>query len=99
MDDGRWLSTVHRPSSIVRIHTMSVIVTGSVAFDNIMNFPGYFKDHILPEKVHILNVSFLVDTLKKQRGGCAANIAYNLALLGERPRILATVGRDFGEYR
>lgn len=78
---------------------MSIVVTGSVAFDHIMDFPGYFKDHILPDKVHILNVSFLVDTLKKLRGGCAANIAYNLALLGERPRVVATVGEDFEEYR
>jgi adenosine kinase len=77
---------------------MAIVVTGSVAFDHIMNFPGYFKEHILPDKVHVLNVSFLVDTLKKQRGGTAANIAYNLALVGERPRILATVGKDFAEY-
>jgi adenosine kinase len=76
-----------------------IIVTGSVAFDNIMDFPGYFKDHILPEKVHILSVSFLVETLKRQRGGAGANVAYNLALLGERPRLIAAVGADFGEYR
>ncbi|MEW6277540.1 MAG: carbohydrate kinase family protein [Candidatus Eremiobacterota bacterium] len=75
-----------------------IVVTGSLAFDNIMNFPGYFKDHILPEKVHIINISFLVSELKKQRGGCAANIAYTLALLGERPRIVAAAGRDFQEY-
>ena len=78
---------------------MGIVVTGSVAFDNIMDFPGHFKDHILPEKVHVLSVSFLVDTLKRQRGGAGANVAYNLALLGERPRLLATVGEDFGEYR
>lgn len=78
---------------------MSIVVTGSVAFDHIMNFPGYFKDHILPDKVHMLNVSFLVETMKKMRGGCAANIAYNLTLLGERPRVLATVGQDCGDYR
>jgi adenosine kinase len=78
---------------------MSIIVTGSMAFDHIMDFPGYFKDHILPDKVHMLNVSFLVNSLKRQRGGCAANIAYNLALLQERPTIMATVGTDFGEYR
>lgn len=78
---------------------MSIVVTGSIAFDHIMDFPGNFKDHILPDKVHMLNVSFLVDTLKKQRGGCAPNIAYNLALLGERPRIVAAAGVDFGEYR
>ncbi len=78
---------------------MSIVVTGSVAFDNIMNFPGSFKDHILPEKVHVLSVSFLVDSLKKQHGGAAANVAYNLTLLGERPKILAAVGEDFSEYR
>ena len=78
---------------------MSIVVTGSVAFDHIMNFPGYFKDHILPDKVHMLNVSFLVETMKKMRGGCAANIACNLALLGERPRVLATAGEDFADYR
>jgi adenosine kinase len=77
----------------------TIIVTGSVAFDHIMDFPGRFKEHILPDKVHMLSVSFLVDNLKKVRGGCAANIAYNLALLGERPKMVATVGDDFGEYR
>ncbi|MEX1046510.1 MAG: carbohydrate kinase family protein [Actinomycetota bacterium] len=78
---------------------MSILVTGSIAFDNIMDFDGHFKDHILPEKVHVLSVSFLVDTLKRQHGGAAANISYNLALLGEHPCILAAVGDDFAEYR
>jgi adenosine kinase len=78
---------------------LSILVTGSIAFDNIMDFPGYFKDHILPEKVHILSVSFLVESLKRQRGGAAANVAYNLALLGEKPRLLGAVGNDFDEYR
>ncbi|MCJ7831886.1 MAG: carbohydrate kinase family protein [Actinobacteria bacterium] len=78
---------------------MSIVVTGSIAYDNIMDFPGYFKDHILPEKVHILSVSFLVESLKKQRGGAAANVAYNLALLGEAPRLLGAVGDDFEDYR
>jgi adenosine kinase len=77
---------------------MSIVVTGSVAYDYIMSFPGQFKDHILPEKIDILSVSFLVDSLRRQRGGCATNIAYNLALLGERPTIMATVGQDFAEY-
>ena len=77
----------------------NIVVTGSVAFDHIMDFPGRFKEHILPDKVHMLSVSFLVDNLKKVRGGCAANIAYNLALLGERPKMVATVGDDFAEYR
>jgi adenosine kinase len=64
-----------------------------------MVFPGQFKDHILPDKMHILSVSFLVDSLKRVRGGTAANIAYNLALLGERPTVMGTVGHDFAEYR
>ena len=78
---------------------MSVLITGSIAYDYIMVFPGFFKDHILPEKIENISVSFLVDSMKKQRGGVATNIAYNLALLGERPRIMATVGQDFAEYR
>ncbi len=78
---------------------MSVVLTGSIAYDYIMSFPGYFKDHILPEKIHEISVSFLVDSMKRQRGGIATNIAYNLALLGERPKIMATVGEDFAEYR
>src|SRR5690242_4916083 len=79
--------------------SMRVFVTGSIAFDYIMVFPGRFRDHILPEKMHVLSVSFLVDSLQRLRGGTAANIAYNLALLGERPTVVGTVGDDFGEYR
>ncbi len=78
---------------------MNVVVTGSIAFDYIMSFPGRFREHILPDQVDNLSLSFLVDSMKKQRGGCAANIAYNLALLGERPLLMATAGQDFGEYR
>ncbi|HET7080173.1 MAG TPA: carbohydrate kinase family protein [Chloroflexia bacterium] len=78
---------------------MSIVVTGSVAYDNIMDFPGHFHEHILADKIHMLNVSFLVDTLKKQRGGCAGNIAYSLALLGSHPKIYSTVGPDFSDYR
>lgn len=78
---------------------MGVLITGSIAYDYIMQFPGFFKDHILPEKIENISVSFLVDSMKKQRGGVATNIAYNLALLGERPRIMATVGQDFADYR
>lgn len=78
---------------------MTVLITGSIAYDYIMVFPGYFKDHILPDKIHQISVSFLVDSMKKQRGGVAPNIAYNLALLGERPKIMATVGEDFSDYR
>ena len=77
---------------------MKLVVTGSIAFDNIMDFPGFFHEHILPDKIHMLNVSFLVDTLKKQRGGTGGNIAYTLALLGSRPLIYSTVGQDFAGY-
>lgn len=78
---------------------MRIVVTGSLAYDYIMDFPGYFKDHILPEKTHMLTVSFLVDSMRRMRGGVAGNIAYTLALLGERPLVVATAGQDFGEYR
>ncbi len=76
-----------------------VLVSGSLAFDQIMDFPGKFQDHILPEKLHMINLSFLVEDLRLRRGGCAANIAYTLALLGERPRIVAAAGNDFDGYR
>jgi len=76
-----------------------VLVAGSLAFDQIMDFPGHFKDHILPEKIHMISISFLVEDFRKQRGGCSGNIAYTLALLGERPSLLAAAGKDFGEYR
>jgi adenosine kinase len=76
-----------------------IVVTGSLAFDYIMDFPGFFKDHMLMEKAHMLSVSFLVDSMRKMRGGVAGNIAYNLALLGERPLMIGAAGQDFGEYR
>jgi adenosine kinase len=75
-----------------------IAVTGSVAYDTIMVFPGRFGEHILPDKTHLINVSFLVDRLEKRRGGTAANIAYTLALHGERPLLSAAVGNDFGDY-
>ncbi len=78
---------------------MRVIVTGSLAYDYIMNFPGKFSDHILPDKVHMLTVSFLVDSMKRMRGGTAGNIAYNLALLGGKAAIVSAAGQDFAEYR
>jgi len=78
---------------------VDVILTGSVAFDYLMHFPGRMRDHILPDRLDSLSLSFLVDTLIRQRGGIAANIAYTLALLGERPGVMATVGEDFEEYR
>jgi adenosine kinase len=77
---------------------MRILVSGSVAFDRIMDFPERFSDHILPDKIHILNVCFLVNGLKEQFGGTAGNIAYNLALLGERPLILSCAGKDFDSY-
>jgi adenosine kinase len=78
---------------------MNIVVTGSIAFDYLMSFPGKFTEHFLPEHMDRVSLSFLVDTMDKRRGGCAPNIAYTLALLGERPRLMATAGEDFGEYR
>lgn len=78
---------------------MTVLLSGSLAFDHIMVFPGHFEDHIIPDKIHILNVSFLVDSLDRLRGGVAGNIGFNLALLRQSCRIVATVGTDFDEYR
>ncbi len=76
-----------------------VIVTGSVAFDYLMRFPGRFVEHLIPDRMQRLSVSFLVDQMRRVPGGCAPNIAYGLALLGERPRLLATAGHDAAEYR
>ena len=78
---------------------MSILITGSMAYDTIMVFPDSFKNHIIPEKVHILNVCFLVPELRKEFGGCAGNIAYNLNMLGESSLPMATVGEDFKPYR
>lgn len=78
---------------------MRIAVTGSIAYDCLMQFPGRFQDHFLPDKLDKISVSFLVDSMRRERGGCAANIAYSLALLGERPLLAGSVGRDFGEYR
>jgi adenosine kinase len=78
---------------------MSVLICGSVAYDNIMVFDGRFQEHILADQIHILNVAFLVPEMRQEFGGCAGNIAYNLKLLGEEPLVMATVGRDFESYR
>jgi adenosine kinase len=78
---------------------VSALICGSIAYDNIMVFNGRFKEHILPDQIHILNVSFLVPEIRQEFGGCAGNIAYNLRLLGEEPLVMATVGRDFDTYR
>ena len=77
---------------------MTTLICGSLAFDNIMVFPDRFKNHILPEQIHILNVAFLVPELRREFGGCAGNIAYNLKLLGGEPLIMATVGDDAPPY-
>lgn len=77
---------------------MTVAVTGSMAFDYIMSFPGKFADYILPEQIQILSVSFLVDSMRRERGGNAGNIVYNLALLGQPSLLMATVGQDAPEY-
>jgi adenosine kinase len=77
---------------------MSALICGSFAYDTIMVFNDHFKKHILPDKVHILNVSFLVPEMRREFGGCAGNIAYNLKLLGGDPLPMGTVGRDFGPY-
>jgi adenosine kinase len=78
---------------------MKIIVTGSIAYDYLMSFPGSFAEHILPEHMARVSLSFLVDSMEKRRGGCAPNIAYTLALLGERPALMATAGQDFADYR
>lgn len=78
---------------------MDILITGSVAYDYLMTFPGHFKEQILPERLEKISLSFLVDSMSRQRGGIAPNIAYTMALLGEHPRVMATVGVDFGEYR
>jgi adenosine kinase len=78
---------------------MKLIVTGSIAYDYLMSFPGKFTEHFLPEHFQRVSLSFLVDSMDKRRGGCAPNIAYTLALLGERPCLMGSAGQDFGEYR
>jgi len=78
---------------------MKIVVTGSIAFDYLMSFPGRFTDVLLADHLHKVSLSFLVDSMKRQRGGTAPNIAYTLALLGGRPTVMATAGADFAEYR
>jgi adenosine kinase len=78
---------------------MDILLTGSVAYDYLMTFPGLFKEQILPERLEKISLSFLVDSMSRQRGGIAPNIAYTMALLGVRPRVMATVGEDFADYR
>src|ERR1700690_4400346 len=78
---------------------MDILISCSVAYDYLMTFPGLFKEQILPERLASISLSFLVDSMSKQRGGIAPNIAYTMALLGEKPRVMATVGEDFSDYR
>jgi len=78
---------------------MKIVITGSIAYDYLMSFPGRFRDAFLAHKLESISLSFLVDSLKRQRGGTAPNIAYTMALLGDHPTIMATAGQDFGEYR
>lgn len=78
---------------------MSIYLTGSIAFDYLMSFPGYFKEHILPEHLESISLSFLVDDMIRRPGGVAANIAYTLGLLCETPKLVATAGVDFTDYR
>ena len=77
---------------------MNIYISGSIAYDRIMDFPGFFSDHILPDKIHILNVCFTVNGLQEKYGGTAGNIAYSLKLLGESPTIVATIGKDYANY-
>jgi sugar/nucleoside kinase (ribokinase family) len=78
---------------------MDILLTGSVAYDYLMTFPGHFKEHLLAEHLEKISLSFLVESLVRRRGGIAPNIAYTLALLGGKPRVMAPVGEDFEEYR
>jgi adenosine kinase len=78
---------------------MDILLTGSVAYDYLMTFPGRFQEQILPERLASISLSFLVDSMSRQRGGIAPNISYTMALLGGKPRVMATVGEDFSDYR
>jgi adenosine kinase len=78
---------------------MNIVITGSIAYDYLMRFPGRFMDHFIREQLHQVSLSFLVDDMTKHWGGVAANIAFNMALLGLRPKLMGTAGRDFADYR
>ena len=94
LETGNWKLVAR----LAIIFSMNIIICGSLAYDRIMDFPGYFADHILPEKIHVLNVSFMVNSLVEKFGGTAGNIAYALTLLGERPLISAAIGQDYQRY-
>jgi adenosine kinase len=78
---------------------MDIVVTGSIAYDYLMRFPGRFKEHLIADNLHKVSLSFLVEEMSRHWGGVAANIAFNLALLGQRPKLMGTVGKDFSDYR
>ena len=78
---------------------MNIVITGSIAFDYLMSYPGRFAEVIMPDQLQNLSLSFLVDSMKRQPGGNAPNIAYTMALLGGHPKIMGTAGKDFSEYR
>ncbi len=86
-------------STITQLSNMNITITGSIAYDYLMSFPGRFADNIVAGQIENISLSFLVESLKRQRGGTAPNIAYTLALLNGRPRVMATAGEDFDEYR
>jgi adenosine kinase len=78
---------------------MEILISGSIAYDYLMRFPGRFTDHLIGDQLHQISLSFLVEDMTKHWGGVAANISYTMALLGTRPKLMGTVGRDFGDYR
>src|SRR5205814_7376061 len=88
----------YRLSTLSLLSLMTTLVTGSIAYDTIMVFPDRFRNHLLPDQLHILNVCFLTPEMRREYGGTAGNIAYNLKLLGEAPLVMATVGEDVGPY-
>jgi adenosine kinase len=92
------VNAARRSDAPVYTRRMTILVCGSLAYDTIMVFPDQFKKHILADQIHILNVSFMVPDMRREYGGTAGNIAYNLKLLGEEPAIMATVGHDFAPY-
>jgi adenosine kinase len=94
-----WYTAARHYKSPQEITIMDIIVTGSIAYDYLMRFPGYFKEHLILEHLHQVSLSFLVEDMSKHWGGNSANIAFSLALLGMRPKVMGTVGRDFGDYR
>ena len=98
MHGRNYLTYLLRPVAGPFGEEMSSLICGSVAYDTIMTFDGRFREHILPDQIHMLNVSFLVPGMRREFGGCAGNIAYTLKMLGGDPVVMATVGQDAGPY-